>query len=69
MGTLLFECPKDGTVVTTGLELDYTSFKGLSPHTTYLPCPHCSTPHLLRDVRAWLSETHNPPERPSMHLV
>jgi hypothetical protein len=68
MGTLLFECPKDGTVVTTGLEVDYASFKGLSPHTTYLPCPHCSTPHL---VRAWLSETvdDNPPERPPMHVV
>jgi hypothetical protein len=70
MGTLMFECPTDGTEIFTGLEMDYTSFEGLSPHTIYLPCPHCSTPHLLGEVRAWLSEkAGEPPERPTMHLA
>jgi hypothetical protein len=56
MATLMFECPANGAPVSTRVEVDATSFYSLSPHTTYLSCPHCPAPHLLGDVRAWLSE-------------
>jgi hypothetical protein len=71
MGVLMFECPKNGTPVSTGLEMDAESFLALSKQPVHLQCPHCPAPHLLGDVRAWLSRgTENPsPERPPTHLT
>jgi hypothetical protein len=70
MATLMFECPTNGREVSTGVEVDATSFNSLSQQTTYLQCPHCPAPHLLGDVQAWLSdEVDMSPEQPPIRLV
>ncbi len=43
MSMLLFVCPATGQQVSTGIEIDRSSFKSLSRHTTELNCPHCDT--------------------------
>lgn len=70
MATLMFECPASGAEVSTGIELDESSFKNLSRQTTYVHCPHCRAPHLLGSVRAWLERAMAVMgERVPMHLV
>jgi hypothetical protein len=60
VSTLLFVCPATGQQVSTGIEIDRSSFKNLSRHTTELTtelnCPHCDTNHVLSGVWAWLDE-------------
>jgi hypothetical protein len=57
MGTLMFECPATGMEVSTGIEVDTTSFQSLSPTTADLSCPHCPNPHPMHAVRTWLAKT------------
>jgi hypothetical protein len=56
MSTLLFVCPTTGQQVSTGIEIDRSSFKSLPRHTTELHCPRCHKSHLLSGVWAWLGE-------------
>jgi len=39
MGTLVFVCPTTGQEVSTGIEVDRTSFKGLARTRTAIVCP------------------------------
>jgi hypothetical protein len=55
MPTLEFECPRTERCVSTGIEVDEASYKGISYSTTFIHCPHCPVPHRLSHVRSWLS--------------
>jgi hypothetical protein len=54
MGTLIFVCPTTGHQVSTGVELDRTSFKSLPRTKTAIFCPRCHEEHLLSRIWAWL---------------
>jgi hypothetical protein len=60
MGTLVFVCPTDGQQVSTGIELDRSSFKSLPRTKTEILCPRCREKHLLSRLWAWLDS--NAPE-------
>ena len=59
MGTLIFVCPTTGHQVSTGVEVDRSSYRSL-PMTTAIFCPRCRENHLLSRVWAWLDS--NVPE-------
>jgi predicted RNA-binding Zn-ribbon protein involved in translation (DUF1610 family) len=54
MGTLVFVCPTTGQEVSTGIEVDRTSFKGLPRTRTAIFCPRCGKNHKLSVIWAWL---------------
>jgi hypothetical protein len=54
MGTLVFVCPTTGHEVSSGIEIDRSSFKSLPRTTTAISCPHCRDKHLLSAIWAWL---------------
>jgi hypothetical protein len=56
MSELIFECPRSGERVQTGIVTDPHSFSVLSPNFPF-DCPHCRTAHALKDVRAWLLDS------------
>jgi hypothetical protein len=62
MGTLIFVCPTTGHKVSTGVEVDRSSFKSLPRTKTAIFCPRCRTNHLLSRIWAWLDS--NVPEGP-----
>ena len=57
MGTLVFVCPATGLEVFTGLEMDRDTFAALPSVLPDIRCPHCSKPHPLSEVAAWLAFT------------
>jgi hypothetical protein len=62
MGTLIFVCPTTGQRVSTGVEIDRSSFKSLPRTKTSIVCPRCRKSHLLSRIWAWLDS--NAPEGP-----
>jgi hypothetical protein len=62
MGTLIFVCPTTGHQVSTGVEVDRSSFKSLPRTKTSIFCPRCRKNHLLSRIWAWLDS--NVPEGP-----
>jgi hypothetical protein len=62
MGTLVFVCPTTGHQVSTGVEVDRSSFKGLPRTKTSIFCPRCRKSHLLSRIWLWLDS--NVPEGP-----
>ena len=50
MGTLVFVCPTTGHQVSTGVEVDRSSFKSLPRTKTAIFCPRCRTNHLLSRI-------------------
>ena len=50
MGTLVFVCPTTGQEVSTGIEVDRTSFKGLPRTRTAIFCPRCRKNHKVSDL-------------------
>jgi hypothetical protein len=54
MGTLVFVCPITGHQVSTGVEVDRSSYKRLPRTKTAIFCPHCRKNHLLSRIWAWL---------------
>jgi hypothetical protein len=54
MGTLVFVCPTTGHQVSTGVEVDRSSFKSLPRTKTAIFCPCCHKNHLLSRIWAWL---------------
>jgi hypothetical protein len=54
MGTLVFVCPTTGHQVSTGIELDRSSYKSLPRTKTSIFCPRCRKNHLLSRIWAWL---------------
>jgi len=66
MGTLVFVCPNTGQQVSTGVEIDRSSFKNLPRTRTSIFCPCCCKNHLLSRIWAWLDS--NAPEGPVNHL-
>jgi hypothetical protein len=55
MPPLKFICPATENEVDTGIDLDAKDFAGLHDDTG-LSCPHCSEPHRLGGVQAWLGD-------------
>ena len=47
MGTLIFVCPTTGHQVSTGVEVDRSSYKRLPRTKTAIFCPRCHKNHLL----------------------
>jgi len=60
MGTLVFVCPTTGHRVSTGVEVDRSSFKSLPRTKTAIFCPRCRKNHMLSRTWAWLDS--NAPE-------
>jgi hypothetical protein len=54
MGTLIFVCPTTGHQVSTGVEVDRSSYKRLPRTKTAIFCPRCHRNHLLSRIWAWL---------------
>jgi hypothetical protein len=54
MGTLVFVCPTTGHEVSTGVEVDRSSFKKLSRTKTAIFCSRCRKSHKLSVIWAWL---------------
>ena len=55
MGTMFFMCPTTGHRVSTGVEMDPDCFSALPKHIVKVRCPHCSQPHKLSELVAWLA--------------
>ena len=47
MGTLVFVCPTTGHQVSTGIELDRSSYKSLPRTKTSIFCPRCREPSAI----------------------
>ena len=62
MGTLVFVCPTTGHEVSTGVEVDRSSYKRLSRTKTAVFCPRCRKNHILAAIWVWLVD--EVPERP-----
>jgi hypothetical protein len=60
MGTLIFVCPTTGHQVSTGVEVDRSSYRNLPRTKTAIFCPRCRENHSLSRVWAWLDS--NVPE-------
>lgn len=56
MGTLIFVCPTTGHEVSTGLEMDVSTFATLPSVLPDIRCPHCSKPHELSELAVWLAD-------------
>ena len=54
MGTLIFVCPTTGHEVSTGIEIDRTSYRKLSRTKTAISCPLCRNNHELSTIWVWL---------------
>ena len=54
MGTLVFVCPTTGHEVSSGVEVDRSSYKTLPRTKTAIFCPRCRKNHLLSAIWAWL---------------
>jgi hypothetical protein len=55
MGTLVFVCPTTGHEVSTGVEVNRSSFKSLPRTKTAIFCPRCRKNHKLSLIWAWLA--------------
>ena len=60
MGTLIFVCPTTGQQVSTGVEVDRSTYRSLPRTKTAIFCPRCRENHSLSRVWAWLDS--NVPE-------
>jgi len=60
MGNLVFVCPTTGHQVSTGVDVEGSSFKSLPRTRTAIFCPRCRKNHLLSRIWAWLGS--NVPE-------
>lgn len=56
MANLVFECPATGQEVSTGVDLDHSSYICLPKDTVRVRCPHCSVFHELSGVKVRLAE-------------
>ena len=65
MGTLVFVCPTTGHEVSTGVEVDRSSYKSIPRTKTAIFCPRCRKNHLLSVIWAWLDS--NAPEGSVSH--
>jgi hypothetical protein len=70
MGTLVFVCPTTGHEVSTGVEVDRSSFKSLPRTKTAIFCPRCRKNHKLSLIWAWLAnEMREASDNPSTKRV
>ena len=51
MGALFFVCPTTGREVSTGIEIDPASYRGLPGAFTEIACPVCNETHNLSNVQ------------------
>ena len=65
MGTLEFVCPTTGHEVSTGVEVDRTTFRKLSKTGAEISCPHCQNNHALSTIAVWLVSDEVPADIPS----
>jgi hypothetical protein len=56
MGILLIKCPHTGRSVSTGIEVDPTSFSSLADTLSHLKCPECGLDHAWWTREAWIEE-------------
>ena len=54
MGALVFVCPTSGHEVSTGLEIDPTTYRSLPKVLAEIKCPDCGLTHNLFQVEARL---------------
>lgn len=45
MNPLLFQCPKTGRQVTSGIQIDFTALRDVQPVMLRLRCPFCDNSH------------------------
>jgi hypothetical protein len=57
MGTVMIRCPRTGQEISTGMEVDATSFKATPVFFARSYCPICRTEHEWFAKDAWVCET------------
>jgi hypothetical protein len=55
MGTLFFVCPETGREVSTGLDLDPTTYHSLPNGFSQVKCPGCKQTHSFSDIQPRLA--------------
>ena len=64
MAALFFVCPTTGREVSTGIDIDPTSYRGLPSEFTEISCPECNQTHNISRVNARLAgDTADPENR------
>jgi hypothetical protein len=56
MGVLFFVCPQSGQEVSSNIDIDADSFRGLPPVLSDIKCPDCGELHNLFNVATRLSD-------------
>jgi hypothetical protein len=57
MGTVMIRCPRTGQEISTGMEVDATSFSAMPVFFARSYCPICRTEHEWFAKEAWVCET------------
>jgi hypothetical protein len=60
MADLMIKCPSSGRAVTTGIEIDQTTFEQLPNVSSGMSCPACGGHHFWRKADAWLADGPEP---------
>jgi len=64
MSALFFVCPTTGREVSTGVDIDPTSYRCLPRGFTEISCPDCNQTHNLSSVQARLADDGAEPANP-----
>jgi hypothetical protein len=68
MGTVMIKCPQTGREISTGLEVDASSFRATPVFFARSYCPICCTEHEWFAQQAWVCEGIEPPSRSRHNL-
>ena len=60
MGTLMIKCPKTGSAISTGIQMERTTFSNSPVFFARTMCPQCKTQHEWFARAAWIHEPNNP---------
>ena len=56
MSIVIIKCPRLGSFVSTGVEVEPAEFRQLGPKIFRMRCSVCGSEHLWSQATAWLSE-------------
>jgi hypothetical protein len=58
MNPLLFQCPKTGRQVTSGIQINFTALRDVQPVTVRLHCPFCNSSHEWKLTDGLIDDPH-----------
>ena len=64
LSVLMFRCPKTGSELSTGIEMDVATFEQLPDIRSSIKCPVCALDHDWSTRDAWLGN--RPPSAPAL---